>query len=469
MRFSKQGGSSLAGILTLCGLCACASISPEADIQKAQDLVEDYSGHAADWQGPWAVHWQTDTQLSAKDTARLALQNHAGLRASVEAITQARADYVQAHLLPNPVLNLSLGFPSDGLGGTPGAATLLQPLAALWERPGRIDGAESRLRASILEVSVAALELVALAELRHTEVVFAARDQDLEVRIQQLDRERLALVEGRLAQGEATQIERNQVALDGLAAAQRTVKAGVRHDRAQRQLLLVCGVATVASLPQTDGRALAVPVWTSDLSEQHLMSLAMDQRLDIRVADTLAAAAVNDADLAELKRIPEISAGVTYRRNFSDREAIGPTLAISLPIFDSGSAQLAKMESIARAASAEVEKIRQAVVTEVRIAWVELRGALDSLERQRRDVLSLAVENRELADQALAEGVSDRGTALDTQRRELLVRLNLNQLESNLVMTYIELKRAVGGRLISTDEAHGIRTSTKTSPEDLKQ
>ena len=432
------------------GLCSCASLDPRDELARAQQLVVDRSEVPADWSGPWhpdAVRWEPEQALSAMDAARLALRNHPRLRVSVESITRARADYVQAHLLPNPVLNFSFGFPLDDVQGYPGVASLMQPLAALWERPARIDAADARLRATVFGVSDAALRLVANAESAHARLVFAERDLALADESLALAREKLKLIDQRLAQGEASQLERNRLALELLDAETRATNAGVRRERAHRALLQVCGVAAAAEMPRTDDRPVEVPAWFAQVSESDLVGLADRQRLDLAASRELAAGAVDEADLAELRRIPEISLGVGYRQNFEGRDAIGPGLRLEIPVFDDGRADAASARSVARAAAAEAERIRQSAIAEVRHAWVQLRGALANLARLRGAILELAVQNRELAEESLAAGVIDRGAVIELQRRELRVRLEASALELDAVEWFVELERAVGGRL----------------------
>ena len=440
-------------LTALLGLAACASLDVVDELGTAQRLVGERAGVPVDWSEPWSSpSWPPEQPLTVADAARLALHNHAGIRASIESIVQARAVYVQAHLLPNPVVNFTLGLPFDGGPGNPAMSTLLQPLAALWQRPAAIDAAGSRLRAVVLQVSNASLELVAQAGLAHARLVFAERDLALETEARDLAAEALALVELRLAQGEAAQLERNRVALEVLSAESLVTDATVRRDRARRTLLEVCGVADEFAMPLTDDTPAAVPRWLPQLAERDLVRMAQDQRLDLAAAGALMEGAIDEARLAELRRIPDVSVGIGYQRNFGGRSALGPALALELPIFDDGRAQVAKAESLARAAAAETERVRQGVVAEVRGAWVQLGGELANLARLRDSVLALAAANLSLAEQSLAAGVIDRGSVLELARSELRARLAASAVELAAIEWFIELERAVGGRLIAPEE-----------------
>jgi hypothetical protein len=61
----------------------------------------------------------------------MALRNNRVIRSQVEQISASRADLVQAGLLPNPVLGLTLRFPVDPVsGGTFIGAQVVQSFTA---------------------------------------------------------------------------------------------------------------------------------------------------------------------------------------------------------------------------------------------------------------------------------------------------------------------------------------------------
>ena len=96
---SRRLARTPAALSMALGLAACASLDPAEDLDAAGQLVTDRSEIAVDWSGPWAAdraQWTPDQPLTADDAARLALTNHARMRASVESIVQARADFAQA-------------------------------------------------------------------------------------------------------------------------------------------------------------------------------------------------------------------------------------------------------------------------------------------------------------------------------------------------------------------------------------
>src|SRR5688500_11449833 len=96
---------ALAALLLFAG---CGRVDSTADVAAARQLVADRSGIAPDWPAA-APTWDGNTPLTRDLAIRLALARQPTLRAQRATIAAARADLVQAGLLPNPMLSLFLG------------------------------------------------------------------------------------------------------------------------------------------------------------------------------------------------------------------------------------------------------------------------------------------------------------------------------------------------------------------------
>ncbi|MEO0477901.1 MAG: TolC family protein [Planctomycetota bacterium] len=437
--------------LTSFGLTACASLDPSDDLGTAGSLFEERTGLPVNWNDPWPQvtgDWRSEDALDPNAVARLALTNHPGIRSAVESVHQARADFVQAHLLPNPVINLVLGFPIDGGPGNPAMGSLLQPLAVLWQRSAEIDEADSRLRAAVFALSDASVTLVADAKRAHAAALFAERDLELETRARELAHESAELVRRQLAVGEASGLQRNRAEMVRVEADLRIAAAEGQFDTARRTLAGLCGLAGTDLFPDLDRTPFEAPESVSELSETDLIELAEAQRLDLAAAREIASGAIDSVRLAELRRFRALSLGVALQRNFQDRNAFGPALGLEIPLFDDGRASVARAESMARAAEAELEAIRQSALVEVRSAWVRYRTGVLRLQSAREELLALATSNLRLAEESLVRGVGDRVAVLDFARREVDAKLRVSQLELAVVESFYELERAAGGRLV---------------------
>jgi outer membrane protein, heavy metal efflux system len=101
-------------VLTIAG--GCTSLDPKGDINRAASTVAERSGATAAWTEPWEsslTMWDGRSPLTVDLALAMALRNNREIRSQVEQIAASRADLVQAGLLPNPVVGLTLRFPFD--------------------------------------------------------------------------------------------------------------------------------------------------------------------------------------------------------------------------------------------------------------------------------------------------------------------------------------------------------------------
>lgn len=449
-------------------LGGCASLDPSRNIEQASTLVTDRAQSETGWASPWnepAGQWDGRSPLSSDTAVRAALQNNRAIRREVETIVAARADLVQAHMLPNPVINIAVGFPTDGLGGDPWSAAIVQQLMWIWRRPVAIDAAEAELRARILAVSGAALDLVAEVRRTHAEVLFAERAVALDAESIDLLARSEALLREKLAVGEATRLDLNRLALDLRAFEVGLTERQADLALAKRRLLERLGRAEAGTEWRTDGVVPAAVTASRELDEVQVIELASRQRLDVAAAAAVVEARVAGVNLEERGRIPDVAAGAAYRQNFENRPGVFPSLAVTPKLFDDNSARIARAESRWRQAAIEADRVRQAALAEARRAWTALRAQREVAGVFEAEIVRLAESNLGLARAALDAGESDLTDLLDAQRRLNDARIDLIERQRATATLVIELERAVGGSLESQPPVEDALASLDSKPE----
>ncbi|MDY7107119.1 MAG: TolC family protein [Planctomycetota bacterium] len=434
----------------MAGPLGCASLDPTADLEAAASSVQSRTGIAPDWAAPWdelSPAWDGETPLSSDAAVIAALQNNREIRREVESIVAARADYVQAHLLPNPVINIALGFPIDGGGGDPLAASLIQQLAWLWQRPARIDAADADLRRRILAVSDAVLRVVAQVRAGHADIVYAEHAVELQQRNCDLIEQSLELVRLKFEVGEATQLDVNRVRLDLLQARAELVERTASLDVARRRLLEQLGRADRGIDWMSDGQAIDPGRAIDEFDEAEVLAAATRLRLDAAAASMQVNAAEHRHRLGELGAFPDLGAGARYERNFGNREAVFPAFTVTPKLLDDNSARIARAESELRAARIEADRVLQQAQREVRTAWIELESTVRTIDEYQEQVVALATENAALSEEAFAAGTVDLTVLLDARREQTAARLRLNDLRASAARKFHELERAAGGTL----------------------
>ena len=429
-------------------LVGCRSLDPGDDVATSAALVAERTGIEEVWSAT-AASSSADLALSADapplslyDATRLALRRHPEIRRELERIAEARADLVQAGLLPNPMISVSPGIPIDGMSGTPAMASLLQSLAALWQRPARVDAADAALRARVLRLSDIALRHVADVRTAFADVANGGREVEWAESLVAVRGEQLALLVALRDVGEADDRQVNAARLAWAQAEDERLRSRERWETDRRRLSERIGV------PFDDARRFA------DLEAPHgvpgedaLLEWTTERRLDVAAAFVAVGGASARSRLASLRRVPEFQAGVNYMRNFQDRDGLFPTIGLTLPILDTGAAAVAKAKAIERGTAREADAILWQALHEVRLAHVAWSSAEARLERFEAEWLPAARENVAIAEAAFESGELTRVELLEDEARLAAVEKRRTEVERLAARAYFELERAVGGRL----------------------
>ncbi|MCC6427250.1 MAG: TolC family protein [Phycisphaerales bacterium] len=446
-RFTRPLAPAALALAVLAG--GCASLDPKADIDRAAHTVSDRSGVAPGWDGPWEASmttWDGRSPLTVELALGMALKNNRGIRSQVELIAASRADLVQAGLLPNPVVGLTLRFPFDPVsGGTFVGAQVVQSFAALWLRGGKIRAADARLNQTVLDVSDQALSLVAEVKASHARIAFGQRAVVLAEQNLATIQKSIDSLDARVRGGEGTTLDVNR-ARQQLAKAE-AERAVVMRELAKerRRMLELIGFAAANADWAVDEGTLQSAAQTLD--EATVIALAGSQRLDVAAARSVTLAQSENLSVEQRSRLRDLGLGADFERSESGDKSLGPMVELAIPIFDTNEAQIAKAGSIARAAFASYEAASQRAVREARVAWIELDSASRLVEQYRSTVLALAERNLTLADASLKSGQADVTVLLEAQREVTDARARLNELEQAAALARIELEYAVGGVL----------------------
>jgi len=443
--------AALGGTLALIalGLGGCASLDPKPDIDRAASTVGDRSGVTPEWTQPWESSlsaWDGRAPLKVEQAVAMALRNNREIRSQVEQIAASRADLVQAGLLPNPVLGLTLRFPFDPVsGGTFIGAQVVQSFTALWLRDGKVKAADARLNQTVLDISDKALRLVAEVKATHARIAFgqlAVHHADHNVVTIQKS---IDALDARVRGGEGTALDVNRARQQfAKAQAERTIVVrDLAKDR--RRMLELMGFADENAEWTAEADTSIVAALSID--EAAAIILAGEQRLDVAAARSIVEALRADLSVEEKSRLKDFGLGADFERDVDGAKTIGPVIEVGIPIFDTNAAQIAKAGSLARAALASYEAVSQRAVREVRIAWVELDAASRLVDQYRSAVLAISERNLMLAEAALKSGQSDVTVLLDAQRELVDARRTLNDLERDAAIARIALEQAAGGRL----------------------
>jgi cobalt-zinc-cadmium efflux system outer membrane protein len=376
--------------------------------------------------------------LTEDEAVALSLSNNAGFQELLVELDLARADLIVAGQLTNP--EIWTVFP---VGAKQFEFALNVPLEALWLRPHRISAAQWQARRigerlvqdglnTIRDVRTAWAELV----LAHDRLRLAHDGAELRQRIANL-------AEARLRAGDASELELSAVRVDALLARQEAegLEAGV--EVAQAKLATLLGVPCAPIEIDPIGR----DVVDAGLELEPLVCEALQTRPDLTAADLAVVAADERARLARYDRLRVV--GVLPDINGKGRKGFeaGPGVLLTVPIFHQNQGAVARAEAELEKAQRQYDTLADAVVVEVRQAYLRWRQAGDDLAAWDHQLLPLTRQATEQAERAYERGGESLLLVLETTRHALAAQSRRVESQAEARRQAAELERAVGRRL----------------------
>jgi outer membrane protein, heavy metal efflux system len=499
-------GAVLLGLL----LPNCAKVDSAADYRRGAELISARTG-AADIYDP-----NTDTEIDSRTTLLLAdgltvnkavqialLRNRDFQRVFTD-IGVARAELVQAGLFTNPVLSLG-GFLPDAGGRAKLAVGLAQQIADLWQIPIRKHIAEFALEQAVLTAGQRGITLA--ARVQHAYYVVVALEQAEQYARENTAqfRRALELAERQQTAGEASPAD-VQLAQAGLlqARADELAARGLL-EQARADLAYALGLSR---WPATWTLTDALPATPAALpSDPDLLERAGDQRLDAQIAELQVNAAEEEVVYQLARIFPNLTVGLALerkearappgrkiwadlartsiahgeltaptitsrgQRDLAQAQAIdaviGPTLSLTLPLWDQNQAQIARARLHLLEARQQREGVLDTVAHDVQHAAAAVRttGELMRFYQQEslpqvEGMIALALRRYELGEESLL-------VLIDAEEQWVRRRRTYIDILREHALAVAALEAALGGRI--ADLAAPSDASTQPAPPEEGQ
>lgn len=405
-----------------------------------------------------ASSWPVDGRLDPDTAVRVAIERDPAIRRAIEQVAIARARLAAEDRAPNPMIEFGIGVPVDGISGAPAVAMFAQQITWLWTRGPRLDAATARHRATILDAAAAIVDLDQRVRRRHADAIAAEQVAEIASDAADAAATMWRLVDTRAREGEATTtaaettlIAANEAALDVPAA--RTAARAAR-------IALLAAIGVPAGDPDAIVLVDGTPSESPIPGDEHVIEQAATARFDVAAATCRLDAAAADAELAGLRRVPEVSATLMWNRNFVGREALLPGARITLPIFDDGRPAEAMAAAAWRDAALALLKSRRDAIAEARLALDAWRRASGLAAGFEASVLGPARAAESLEAAAEATGSAEPDRVLEARLRRLRAERRLVDHRLAAETARLDLTRAVGG-VLPTDPVE-IETDSTT-------
>lgn len=430
---------------------ACAP-SREASFDVTRVEVQERTGQRARWyqDDPLereiddAVKQLLERELTPDSAAQIALLNNRALQARFEEIGVARANLVQATLFANPSISGEVLFPITADETQLGVGIELDFLSTVF-RPARRDLALAQLGATQLEVAGAAIDLA--FEARAALLQYVRARQLADVLAASVETSALAHeVSQRLhAAGNITDLAfmRQRIAVESARLALSTQER--ESIRARERLIRDLGLDGLEPEAKVASR---VPLLPDDLDVvPRFERRAMARSLVLEVGRRRAEVAARALGVTDLQRfLPAVSLGASAERE-DEGYLAGPSLAVSLPVFDQGQGAVATREAELRrllegytATVVEVRSEARRVRDELRMAHERARLLRDVVVPLRAKLLQEAL----LQYNAMSIGIFD---LLDVKRMQLETELQQTNALADYWLLRLAYEQLLAGRL----------------------
>ncbi len=439
-----------ATLLLLGFASGCATVRPQRGIDEVEALIdarlagnvsENRSRPDRDASAAWL-----EEPLTAERAVRVALVRNPDIQIAYARLGISRADVIDAARIGNPTFSVSSLRPSDG-GRRQLTTALVQPFADLVLLSSRKRLAAAEFAIVQREIAGDLLDLAADVERDWYRYVAARQIAAMRAAVSEA-----ASVSADLAQRfyDAGNLTPLNLALEKAAAAQARIDAAdATADALRARLRLARGMGVSATMDWEASANLAAPVALEDAFPE-LAQIASRQRVDLDAAEREIAVRSSIVDTTRRFRwLGQFDIGIERERETDGSRLTGPTLDVSLPIFNQGQGSVARAQALRERARARLAGLELSIENDLRSASEGVAVAREivaeyanALVPLREAVVARTQENVNFMLTGVFELLLAKREEYDTYEKYL-------EAVRDYWLARVELSRAIGGRLPS--------------------
>lgn len=310
-----------------------------------------------------AIASMLDRELTADRAVEIAFANNRDLLATLETLGIARADYIAATTIRNPIFDAEIRFP--GNPSRPYEMVLSQTLLDILQFRTRRQLGRAQFEAARVRTSAAIINFAAEVRTNYYDLLAARK---LLARAETIMKTQEAATEIARRQHEAGNI--SDLDLENQQALYEQEKldfARAQLDELQARELLTADLGlmnrTDLKLPQEFPPFAATDPTPADVDQQ-----AMNSRFDIRAAQQQLEAARRGLPLARVAVFDDLAVGGHREREPEGLTTTGPSIAVPIPIFNRAAAQRTRTIAVFREAQQRLAALTINARSEARAA-----------------------------------------------------------------------------------------------------
>jgi len=390
--------------------------------------------------------------LTLRQAIESAVQNNGELQAFRLEQGSREAAEVRAVLPVNPILDFEGS--TGALTGSPHESSLAlgvsQEFMPAGKRDKRLDSAHRDKEAFRWRVAVRERSLRDEVKTAWCALLLAEQRVALAEHSIALSRQLLNVAKERLAAGDIPELEFNLMNVELARSEVSRIAAAREVITCQARLRSLMGAPLSGQLTVAGDLAVTVPVVKS-LAE--LQQAARSNRPDLKALESEKAKSDADIVLAQAERIPNVTAGLLFRRDSTSRElggggdtayAIGLKLSVPIPVFDRNQAGIQEARGRKNSAETRLDAALAEIEREVATAYTAFQNAESVLSLYRNSILAQLEENLKLTQEAYRLGEVDVLAVIQEQKKFIEVNDGYLTALHDRQTAVVTLESAVG-------------------------
>jgi cobalt-zinc-cadmium efflux system outer membrane protein len=374
--------------------------------------------------------------LGEDGAVALALNHNAAFREILCDLGIARADVIDAGIIPNPELRFFA--PVDP---RPLESYLEFPIDTFILRPKRVAIAKfeaERIRETVIQ---SGLNLARDVRVAYADVLLALDRQTIARDNETLRRRIASIAEKRLKAGDASPADVAAARTDVERSAQEFQRLDEDVAIALERLRILLG----CTQPDCTLTPYDLPLPALPDSSESMLERALQTRPDALAVSQAVASAEEKVKLAHCDWIRFFGTYYTY----SDLHVVQhrPGFRMTVPIFNWNQGKIARADADLEKARAQQRTVHDRIVLDVRQAFLQCQQAQLDLERWRTKVRPAVDDAVAKSDRAYQAGDVALTLVLETSRQILDTRVREAQLKAELRKSFAELERSVGQKI----------------------
>ena len=432
----------LQGLLVLFFLTSCASRTV-FNRQYISDKIKDQSGFSLPDQFsdsliiPQGV--VIDNGLTEDEAVSIALWNNPQFQVDLSVLGFARADLIEARMLPNPVF--SLLFP---LGPKQLEFTLSYYADILWQRPGKVAIAELNTENVAENLVQHGLAIVRDVCISYADLIRDREQMNFLKNKANLDEEILNIASLRLETGDISELEETAFRLAASQARESFLNAKKNLETQKIRFLTLLGLISEKSdieLSPVHEQELAVA------DPEKLISVALACRPDMRASEI-------EIEIAgkrlgwERSKILNLTAILDANAEGKEGFEMGPGMQLAIPIFNVNKGGRVRARTEMQKAAAKYIVIQQSIRSQVLQSYHEYLTAKTIFDLLNNEIIPAAEQAVINGESAYLEGEISYLEFLEFKRQNLDAHIRFIDAEANVRKSLANLYFSMGGKLL---------------------